>query len=137
MAEFVASSKSGSVLVPAPDDPEALRRDADARREDLVASVAALKRTVSEKLDVQKQAKRFVLVGKERAEVAIEQVRARAKQRPALFIGVAVGVVAVVATGYAIYKRSQPPRWRRQLETYRRALSENVYIRIGRPDAVE
>ena len=137
MAEFVASSKADSVLGVDRDDPEALRRDVDARREDLVASVAALRETVSEKLDVQKQAQRIVAMGKQKAQVALTRARDRATERPGLLAGVALGVVALFAVGFALYKRAQPPRWRRRLDRYRRAVSENVYIRIGRPDPLE
>ncbi len=137
MAEFVASSKSGSVLGVDREDPEALRRDLDARREDLVASVAALRESVSEKLDVQKQAHRIVSMGKERAQVALARARDRAKERPGLPAGVALGVVALFAIGFTLYKRARPPRWRRRLEAYRRAVSEYVSVRIGRPDPLE
>lgn len=114
-------------------DPELLRRDIEARRHDLAASVGELREVVSDKLDVRKRAERAFELGKQRALLAVNQLRGKLAARPALVLGVALGLVSLGVVGFVARQHARPPAWRRQLERYRRALSEGVYVRIGAP----
>jgi len=84
-----------------------IEREIYRAREDLEDSLADLKHTVKEKLDVRARARVAVAKGKQAAQQALEtgktravDVYAQAKERPALVGAIAGGVVAVGALVY-------------------------------------
>lgn len=116
------------------DDPEALRRDIEARRRDLAVSIGELKEVVSDKLDVRKRAEEVFERGKLRTTDAIDRVRTQVRARPALAIAVAASVVGLLLLRYVSKRRRPEPNLAEGVRNFVRALSRGTYIRIGIAD---
>lgn len=113
------------------DDPEALRRDIEARRRDLAMSIGELKEVVSDKLDVRKRAESMLERGKLQTTYALDRVRSQVKARPALAITVGASLLGLLLLRIVTKRQRREPNVFERAQEFARALSRGTYIRIG------
>lgn len=114
-------------------DAETIRRDIEARQQDLVASIHELRAVLSEKADIRKHVTHAVTRARDAVGAGVERVRTRAKERPAFAVGlVALLTAGVLLVGYLARRRAAARRgWRYQMHRARRALARGTYVQVG------